>query len=97
MPLFGNRLHGVLQDAVDSVLDSYLGVAGFNMNVTCAAFQRGEDNCFDEANNWADGGVARQAVARDGLFALFFFLGDLECEGFGGLLEDALGLFGALE
>ena len=97
MPLLGDGLHGVLQHAVDAVLDGDFGVAGFDVNVTGAAFQSGENDGFHEPHNRADGGIARQAVAGDGLFALFFFLGNLEREGFRGLLEDALGLLGALE
>ncbi len=98
VPLFRDGLHGVLEDAVDAVLDGDFGVAGFDVDVTGAAFKRGKNDGFDEADDRADGGVAaRKAVAGNGLFALFFFLGDLESESFGGLFEDALGLFGALE
>src|SRR5580692_8777049 len=97
MPLFRDRLHGVLQYAVDAVLDGNFGVAGFDVDVTGAAFEGSEDDCFDQPNNRADGGVARQTVAGDGLFALFLLLGNLESEGLGRLLEDALGLLGALE
>src|SRR5207344_481353 len=74
VPFFGDGLHGVLEDAVNAVLDGDFRVAGFNVDVTSAAFERGEDDGFDEANDRADGGVAAcEAVAGDGLFALFFF------------------------
>jgi hypothetical protein len=98
VPLFGDGLHGVLEDAVDAVLDGDFGVASFDVDVTGAAFERREDDGFDEADDGADGGVAaREAVAGDGLFALFLFLGNLQSEGFGGLLENALGLLSAFE
>ena len=98
VPFLGDGLHGVLEDAVNAVLDGDFGVASFDVNVTSAAFERGENDGFDEANDRADGGVAAgEAVAGDGLFALFFFLGNLQSEGFGGLFENALGLLGAFK
>src|SRR6266849_4611763 len=97
VPFLGNGLHGVLKNAVDAVLDGDFGVAGLDVNITGAACERGEDDGFDEANHRADGGIARQAVTGDGLFAFLFFIGDLKGEGFGGLLENALGLLGALQ
>ena len=72
-------------------------VSRASMNVTRAALESGKDDGFDEAHDRTDGSIPSQAVAGDGLFALFVFLGDLEREGFGGLLENTLGLFRALE
>jgi hypothetical protein len=40
-------LHGVLQHAVDAVFDGYFSIASFDVDVTRAAFQRGENDCFD--------------------------------------------------
>src|SRR5690242_757617 len=97
MPVLGDGLHGVLQDAVDAVLDGDFGVARFDVNVAGTALEGGEDDGFDQADNGASSGVAREAVAGNGFFAFFFFLGDGQSEGFGGLLEDALGLFGAFK
>jgi len=98
MPFLGDGLHGVLQHAVNAVLHGHFGIAGFNVNIAGAALERGEDDGFDETDDRADGCVAAgQAIAGDGLFAFFFFLGDLQSKGFGGLLQNALRLFGALE
>src|SRR4029077_6068541 len=88
---------GVLQHAVNAVLDGDFGVPRFDVNVTGAALECGEDNRLDQAHHRAGGAIARQTVAGNGLFAFFFLLGSLKSEGLGGLLEDALGLFSALQ
>src|SRR5271166_4376743 len=97
VPFLGHVLHGILQDAVDAVLDGDFAIAGFDVNVTGAAFEGGEDDGFNEANDWILRGVAREAIAGDGFVALDVVFGDLQGEGFGGLLEYALRLLGALE
>src|SRR5262249_22035079 len=97
VPLLGNGLHGVLQDAVNAVLDRHFRVARFDVNIARAPLEGGKDDGFYKANNRADGGIARQTVARNGLFGLFLFLRDLQRESFGGLFENALRLLGALE
>jgi len=60
-----------------------------------AAFERGKNNRFNKANHRAGGTVAGEPVSRNRFFALFLFLGGLQSESFGGLLENALRLFGA--
>ena len=59
--------------------------------------KRSKNNRFHQAHNGADGGIAREAIAGNRLFALFFVFRNLQCECFGGLLQNTLGLFGALE
>src|SRR6266849_1027844 len=59
VPFLGDGLHSVLKDAVNAVLDGYFSIAGLDVNVTGAAFQRSEDDGFDEAHHRADGGIAR--------------------------------------
>ena len=90
-------LHGVLQDAVNAVFDDYFGVAGFDVNVTGAAFESGEDYGVHQANDGADAGIARELLHRNIFFAVLFVADYLKRETFGGLVEDALGLLGALE
>ena len=97
VPFLRDRLHGVLQHAVDAVLHGDFGVAGFDVDVRSAALERGEDDGFDQADDGADGGVAGEAITGDRFVAFLFVLGNLQGEGFGGLLEHALGLLGALE
>ncbi len=95
MPFLGDGLHGVLKDPVNTVFDSDFGVARFDVNVTGAALECGENNGFDETDDGAGGAVARQAITGNGFLAFLFFLGGLQSESFGGLFEHALGLLGA--
>ena len=60
------------------------------MNVTGAPLEGREDDGFNETNDRADRGVAGESIAGNRLFGLFFFLGNLESKGFGGLLENTL-------
>src|SRR5271157_1849096 len=97
VPFLGDGLHGVLQHAVNAVLHGHFGVTRFNVDVTRAAFQGREDDRFDEPHHWAHRGIARQAVSGNGLFALFFVLGDLQGKGFGSLFQHPLRLLRALQ
>ncbi len=97
MPFFGDRLHGMLQDAVDAVLNGNFSVARFDVNVTGSPFQCGENDGLHQADYRADGAVSRQAVPGDGLFAFFFLFGNLQGECFGSLLQNALRLLRALQ
>ncbi len=97
VPLFGDGLHSVLQDTVNAVLHGNFAVARFNVNVTGAALERGEDDRFDQAHDGTDGGVAGEAVTGNSFVGVFVFLGNLQGKRFGGLLEHALGLLGALQ
>src|SRR5713101_1093806 len=89
MPFLGNRLHSVLQHAIDAVLDGNFRVARFNVDVAGAALEGSEDNGLDEADHRTGGTLARQPVAGNRLVALLL-LGGLQGEGFGRLLEHAL-------
>ena len=97
MPLFGNRLHGVLQNTVNAVFDRHFSVARFDVNIACSAFERGEDDGFDEFDDGAGRGIARNAIAGERFVAFFFGLADLKCESLGGLLENTLRLLRALD
>jgi len=82
VPIFGNRLHGVLQDAVNAVFHGDFRVARFDMNVTGAALECSEDDSFDEFYDGARSGVPRNAIAGERLVALFLRLADLKSESF---------------
>src|SRR5467141_3062478 len=97
MPFFGDGLHGMLQNPVNAVFDGDFGIARFDVDVTGAALERGENNRFNEADHRAGGAVAREPVPRNRFFALFLFLGGLESECFRGLLKNALRLLGAFQ
>ena len=97
VPFLGDRGHGVLQHAVNAVLDDDFDVRGLDVNVGGAALERREDYGVHEAHDRADAGIARQLLDGDVLFALFVFLDDLQRECLGGLIENALGLLGALQ
>ena len=97
VPFLGKRLHGVLQDAVNAVFDDHFGVARFDVNVTGAALEGGEDYGVNQAHDGADAGIARELVHRNVFVAVFFVADDLQGETFGGLVQDALGLLGAFE
>ena len=75
MPFLGDRRHGVLQHAVNAVLDGHFDVARFDVDVTGAPFERRENHRIHQAHDRADGRIARQAVGGNRLFALLFFLG----------------------
>ena len=52
--LAGDGRHGLLQHAVDAVLDVHRIVVAFDVNVGGAALERGEDGGVDQANDGAD-------------------------------------------
>ena len=97
MPVLGQGLHGVLQHAVDAVLHDHFGVARFDVDVASAALERGEDDGIDQANDRAHAGIARELLHGDVFVGVFFVADHLQREALGGLIENALGLLGALE
>src|SRR5271170_6109542 len=97
VPFLGEGLHGVLQHAVNAVFDDDFGVAGFDVNVTGASLESGEDDRVHEADDGADAGIARELVHGDVFVAVLIFANDLEREAFGSLVQDALGLLGAFQ
>ena len=97
VPVLGERLHGVLQNAVNAVLHHHFGVARFDVDVARAALERGEDHGVHQAHDGAHAGIARELVHRNIFFAVFFVADHLQREAFGGLVENALRLLGALQ
>ena len=97
MPFLGEGLHGVLQDAVNAVLDDDFGVAGFDVDVARAALEGRENYGVDQPDDGAHAGIARELVHGDVFVAVLIVADDLERETLGGLVENALGLLGALQ
>jgi hypothetical protein len=97
MVLLGDGLHGLLQHAVDTVLDDHRVVARFDVNIARAALQRGKDRSVDQADDGADVGLGRQLLDGDGLVGVLVFRDDIEREAFAGFLQHALRLLGLLQ
>ena len=97
-PVLGNRRHGMNQHAVNPVLDGNFDVPGLDVNVGGAPFERRKDHGVHQANDRADRGILlRQAVGGNVRIGFFILLDHRQREGFGGLVENALGLLGALQ
>src|SRR5260370_548561 len=54
VPVLRNGRHGVVQDAVDAVLDGYFLVARFDVDVTGAALEGVEDRGIDQFDDGRD-------------------------------------------
>ena len=97
MPVFGQRLHGILQNAINAVFHDHFGIARFDVNVTRAPFERGKDYGVHQTDNGAHAGFARELLHGNIFFAVLFVADNLERETFGRLIENALRLLGALQ
>ena len=95
--LLGDGLHGLLQHAVDAVLDDHRVVARLDVNIAGAPLQRGEDGGVDQANDRALIGLARQLLDRDGFVGVFVFGDDVERKVFAGFFQHALRLLALLQ
>ena len=88
--LFGDGLHRLLQHAVNAVLDDHRIVARFDVNVTGAPLQGGEDGRVHQADDGTDVGFRRQLLDGDGLVGVLVFGNDVERETFAGFFQHAL-------
>ena len=89
--------HGMLQHAVDAVLDDHRLVARLDVNIAGAPLQGGEDGGVDQADDGADVGFGRQLVDRDGLVGVLVLGDDVERKAFAGFFQHALRLLGLLQ
>src|SRR6185437_10075432 len=96
MPFLRQRLHGVLQHAVNAVFHRDFGVARFNMDVTGAPLERRKNDSVNQADDGAHTGVAGELVHRN-VFVALFVADNLERESFCRLIENALGLLRAFQ
>ena len=98
VPVLGDRRHGVVQHAVDAVLDGHFLVARFDVDIAGAPFERVEDRGVHQLDNRRDVAVGGgQLVDRERFVGVLFVADDVEREAFGDLFENPLGLLGLLE
>ena len=98
VPVLRDGRHGVVQDAVDAVLDDDFLIARFDVDVGGAAFEGVEDGGIDELDDRRDVAVdGGEAVDGKRFVGVVLVADDVEREAFGDLFEDALGLLGLLE
>ena len=98
VPVLGDGRHGVVQDAVDAVLDGDFLVARFDVDIAGAAFEGVEDGGIDQLDDRRDVAVdGGELVDGEGFVGIVFVADDVEGEAFGDFFEDALGLLGLLE
>ncbi len=89
--------HGLLQHAVDAVLDEERVVVGLEMDIRGAAFERGEDGGVDQADDGRDVVFGGDALDGDVLVGVVFAGEHVEGQAFAGFVEHALRLLGLLE
>ena len=98
VPVLRDGRHGVVEHAVDAVLDGDFLVARFDVDIAGAAFEGVEDGGVDQLDDRRDVAVAGgELVDGEGFVGVLFVADDVEREAFGDFFEDALGLFGLLE
>ena len=95
--LLGDGLHGLLQHAVNAVLDDHGVVARLDVNIAGAPLQRGKDGGVHQADDGADVGLGRQLLDGDGLVGVLVFGDDVEREALAGFFQHALRLLGLLQ
>ena len=89
--------HGLLQDAVDAVLDEDRIVVGLDVDVGSAALECGEDGGIDQPDDGADVFFAGELLDRDVFVGVVVSGEHVEGEAFAGFVEDALRLLGFFE
>src|ERR1019366_6678983 len=92
MVLLGDGLHGLLQHAVNAVLDDHGVVARLDVDVAGAPLQRGKDRGIHQPDDGADVGLGRQLLDGDGLVGIFVFDNYVQREALAGFLQHALRL-----
>ena len=96
VPILRDRRHGVVQNAVDAVLDGDFGIPRLDVDVAGAPFERVEDRRIDQTDDRRDVGIAGQLVDGKGLAGVFG-ANDVENEALGDFFENALRLLGFLQ
>ena len=98
LPVLRDGGHGVVQDAIDAVLDGDFLVARFDVDIGGAALERVEDGGVDQLDDGSDVAIALgEFVDRESFVGVVVVAYDVEREAFGDFFEDALGLLGLLE
>ena len=98
VPVLRDGRHGVVQHAVDAVLDDHFLIAGLDVDIAGAPFERVEDGGIDQLDDRRDVAVTgREAVDGERFVRIVFVADNVEREAFGDLFENTLRLFGLLE
>ncbi len=98
VPVLRDGRHGVMQDAVNAVLDDDFLIARFDVDVARAPLERVEDRGVDQLDDRRDVAIDRsEPVDGKRFFGVVFVAHDVEREAFGDFFEDALRLLGFLE
>ena len=98
VPVLGDGRHGVVQHAVDAVLDDHFLVARFDVDVAGAPLEGVEDGGIDQLDDRRDVAVdGGEPVDGERFVGIVFVADDVEREAFGDFFEDALRLLGLLE
>ena len=97
MVLFGNWLHGLLQHAVDPILDHHGVVTSLDMNIAGPALQRGENGGIHEPDDRAHVLARGNALNGDSFISVFAIADNIERKAFAGLFEHALRLLGLFQ
>ena len=98
VPVLGDGRHGVVQHAVDAVLDGHFLVARFDVDIAGAPFERVEDGGIHQLDDGCDVAVGGgELVDRERLVVGLLAAHHVEREALGHLFEHALGLLGLLE
>src|SRR5271166_3795845 len=71
--LLGNGLHGLLQYAIDAILDDHGVVARLDVNVAGPPLQCRKNGGVHQPNDGADVGLGRQLLDGDGFVGIFVF------------------------
>ena len=95
---FGDRRHGVVQHAVDAVLDGHFLVARFDVDIAGAPLERVEDGGVHQLDDRRDVGIGGgQLVDGERFVGVAVVADHVEREALGDLFENALRLLGLLE
>ena len=97
MVFFGNGLHGLLQHAINAVLDDHRIVARLNMNVAGAPLQGGENGGIHQADDGTHLAVGSQPLDGNILVATLIFADHVEGESLARLLQHSLRLLSLLQ
>src|ERR1039458_7339939 len=98
LPVLGDGRHGIVQHAVDAVLDGHFLVARFDVNIAGSPFQGVKDGGVDQLDDGGDIRIrGRQLVDGEGLVRIAVFGDHVEREPLGDFLQHALRLFRLLE
>ena len=96
VPVLGDRGHGVVQDAIDAVLDRHVRVAGLDVDVAGPPLEGVEHGRVDQLDHWRYAAGLGELVDRQGLVRILR-RAHVQGEFFGDFLQHSLGLLGLVQ